>query len=88
MEGYGPTTYGDRIAEVYDAFYEETLDTDRAAEALAELAGSGPVLELAIGTGRLARPLAERASRCTGSTPRSGWSRGSGRSPAATRSRL
>src|SRR3954468_4857255 len=60
MEGYGPATYGDRIADVYDALYEETLDTDRAVETLAELAGDGPVLELAIGTGRLALPLAER----------------------------
>jgi SAM-dependent methyltransferase len=60
MEGYGPATYGDRIADVYDAFYEETLDTDRAVEALADLAGGGPVLELAIGTGRLALPLVER----------------------------
>ncbi len=59
MEGYGPATYGDRIAEVYDAFYEDTLDTDRAVEALAGLASGGPVLELAIGTGRLALPLAE-----------------------------
>jgi ubiquinone/menaquinone biosynthesis C-methylase UbiE len=59
MEGYGPATYGDRIADVYDAFYEETLDTDRAVEALAELASGGPVLELAIGTGRLALPLVE-----------------------------
>jgi SAM-dependent methyltransferase len=60
MEGYGPATYGDRIADTYDELYAETLDTDRAVEALAELAGGGPVLELAIGTGRLALPLAER----------------------------
>jgi SAM-dependent methyltransferase len=60
MEGYGPATYGDRIADVYDAFFEDTLDTDRAVEALADLAGGGPVLELAIGTGRLALPLAAR----------------------------
>ena len=58
MEGYGPATYGDRIADVYDALYEETLDTDGAVETLAELAGDGRVLELAIGTGRLALPLA------------------------------
>ena len=51
MEGYGSATYGDRIADVYDAFYEETLITDRAVETLAEVACAGPVLELAIGTG-------------------------------------
>jgi SAM-dependent methyltransferase len=59
MEGYGPETYGDRIADVYDGLYQG-LDTEAAVEALAELAGAGPVLELAIGTGRLALPLAER----------------------------
>ena len=60
MEGYGPETYGDRIADVYDGFYDYQLDTEGAVETLAELAGAGPVLELAIGTGRLALPLAER----------------------------
>ena len=60
MEGYGPETYGDRIADVYDGFYDDRLDTEGAIETLTELAGAGPVLELAIGTGRLALPLAER----------------------------
>jgi SAM-dependent methyltransferase len=59
MAEYGPETYGDRIADVYDAFYS-ALDTDGAVELLASLAGGGPVLELAIGTGRIALPLAER----------------------------
>ena len=36
------------------------LDTEAAVAFLAELAASGPVLELAIGTGRIALPLAER----------------------------
>ena len=60
-EEFGPSTYGDKVAEVYD---EHTaylgLDTEGAVERLAELAVGGPVLELAIGTGRLALPLAER----------------------------
>lgn len=60
MEGYGSATYGDRIADIYDSLYEDTLDTAAAVETLAELAGAGPVLELAIGTGRLALPLAQR----------------------------
>jgi SAM-dependent methyltransferase len=59
MEGYGPETYGDRIADVYDGLYQG-LDTEGAVETLASLADGGPVLELAIGTGRLALPLAER----------------------------
>jgi ubiquinone/menaquinone biosynthesis C-methylase UbiE len=62
MEGYGPETYGDRIADVYDEWYAEAafLKTDASVELLAELTGDGPVLELAIGTGRLALPLATR----------------------------
>ena len=58
---YAPELYGDRIADVYDAFHAEMgLDTEGTVEVLAELAGDGPVLELAIGTGRVALPLAER----------------------------
>jgi SAM-dependent methyltransferase len=60
MDDYRPETYGDRIAPLYDELYERELDTDAAVDALARLAGSGPVLELAIGTGRLAVPLAQR----------------------------
>ncbi len=62
MEDYGPETYGDRIAEVYDEWYADAafLETEASIELLAELAGEGSVLELAIGTGRLALPLAKR----------------------------
>lgn len=59
MDAYRPETYGDRIAGVYDELYSD-LDTEGAVETLAELAAGGPVLELAIGTGRLALPLAKR----------------------------
>jgi Methyltransferase domain len=62
MEEYGPATYGDRIADVYDAWYGEAdfLETPASVDVLAELAGHGPALELAIGTGRVALPLADR----------------------------
>jgi SAM-dependent methyltransferase len=62
MEGYDAATYGDRIAEIYDRWYGEAdfLETEEAVATLAELAGSGPALELAIGTGRVALPLAAR----------------------------
>lgn len=68
MQDYGPETYGDRIAPVYDSLYlgEGGLDTDAAVEALARLAGPGPVLELAIGTGRVAVPLARRGIDVSG----------------------
>jgi SAM-dependent methyltransferase len=61
VKDYRPETYGDRIAGVYDGLYEEVVaETDAAVDTLARLAGDGPVLELAIGTGRLALPLAAR----------------------------
>lgn len=60
MEGYDASTYGDRIAEVYDELYEELFDVAGAVDLLADLARGGRVLELAIGTGRLAVPLMQR----------------------------
>src|SRR5262245_27048184 len=59
-DDYGPSTYGDHIADVYDQWFGLPDDTEQAVSALADLAGSGPVLELGIGTGRLALPLRER----------------------------
>lgn len=59
MKDYDSSTYGDRIADIYDDWYAE-LDPAEAVETLAELAGGGRVLELAIGTGRVALPLAAR----------------------------
>ncbi|MGI9021915.1 MAG: class I SAM-dependent DNA methyltransferase [Acidimicrobiales bacterium] len=60
MSDYDPQAYGASIADDYDRLYDGILDTDGAVACLAELAGEGPVLELGIGTGRLALPLAER----------------------------
>jgi len=61
MAAYDETTYGDRLADVYDELpHVKALPTDEAVAFLAELAGPGPVLELAIGTGRIALPLAGR----------------------------
>lgn len=66
MEGYGPATYGDAIAGVYDDWYRERLDPAAAVELLAGLAGAGRALELGIGTGRVALPLAARGVRVSG----------------------
>jgi SAM-dependent methyltransferase len=61
MERYDATTYGDRIAEVYDSWYGEgQRDPADAVEFLAELAEGGRALELGVGTGRIAIPLAGR----------------------------
>jgi SAM-dependent methyltransferase len=60
IDEYGPSTYGDRIAEFYDAWFHPPTDTQAAVDFLADLAMSGPALELAIGTGRIALPLAAK----------------------------
>ena len=54
-----PAFYGDRWAAVYDEHHAH-MDPEPAVDFLAALAGSGRVLELAIGTGRVALPLAAR----------------------------
>jgi SAM-dependent methyltransferase len=59
-------TYGQRVAADYDRLHPQVLTTDAAVERLAELAGEGPVLELGVGTGRLAIPLAARGLAVTG----------------------
>jgi SAM-dependent methyltransferase len=60
MGGFGdPAYYGDRWADVYDERHGG-LDPSAAVGFLAGLAGEGPALELAIGTGRVALPLAAR----------------------------
>jgi SAM-dependent methyltransferase len=58
MEGYGASTYGDAIADVYDDWYQGLFDVDQTVALLTDLAAGGRALELAIGTGRVAIPLA------------------------------
>jgi SAM-dependent methyltransferase len=60
---YEASTYGDRIAAVYDAWVAPAVgqSTEPATAFLAELVrDGGRALELGIGTGRLALPLAAR----------------------------
>ena len=59
MDHFGPETYGDRVADVYDEWYKPA-DTAAEVALLAELAHGGRALELGIGTGRVAIPLAAR----------------------------
>ncbi len=64
MENYGPETYGGRIAGIYDDLYGSV---DQAAvDFLAEAAAGKPVLELGIGTGRVALPLKKRGLQIEG----------------------
>jgi hypothetical protein len=53
----GPEAYGEAIADVYDAWYAGISDVEGTVATVSALAGDRPVLELGIGTGRLALPL-------------------------------
>jgi SAM-dependent methyltransferase len=66
VEGYVAATYGDAIADVYDDWYQGLFDVDQTVGVLEELAAGGRVLELAIGTGRVAIPLAARGIEVVG----------------------
>ena len=66
MEGFDDASYGDRIADVYDEWYEDLGDVDALIALLESFAPSGRFLELGVGTGRLALPLAGRGVRITG----------------------
>ena len=59
MAEYEAGTYGDRIADDYDAIYAGRWDTDDAVDLLAELAGAGRPWSWDRDR-RLALPLAER----------------------------
>ena len=60
MVEHDAAEYGSFIADDYDAIYGNAFDTQAAVDRLADLADGGPVLELGVGTGRLALPLVER----------------------------
>ncbi len=71
MDDFGPGSYGDAFADVYDQWYPDVTDVEACVARVAELAresnpGRGAVLELGVGTGRLALPLAELGLAVTG----------------------
>lgn len=65
MKDYEPIlSFGEEVAGRYDDFRRG--DESAVVAFLEQLAGSGPALELAIGTGRIALPLAARGIRVDG----------------------
>lgn len=68
MRGYGPSSYGDGFADVYDDWYHGVSDIEATVRLVASRCSSSDaaVLELGVGTGRLALPLADQGLRVTG----------------------
>ena len=69
MDGYTNSTYGDAFADVYDDWYHDVSDAMATVDLIADLARDNadlPVLELGVGTGRIAVPLASRGVRVVG----------------------
>ena len=82
----GDGYFDERVAARYDESVAELFDpaaVDPVVDFLAELAGSGRALELGIGTGRIALPLARRGVPVHGIDLSRRWSRGCARSRAA-----
>lgn len=66
MDGFHEASYGDAFADVYDEWYGGISDVEATVHMLAALADGRPVLELGVGTGRLAVPLAAAGVDVTG----------------------
>ncbi len=66
MHGYDEATYGDSFADVYDEWYRDVSRIDATVDRLRALGGDGPFLELGVGTGRLALPLAATGASVMG----------------------
>lgn len=72
VRGYDDETYGEAFADVYDDWYHDVSDIESSVATLADLAcaaaddGVPRVVELGVGTGRLAVPLAAAGIRVAG----------------------
>lgn len=65
MDGFRSELYGDRAAATYDDRYADFRPSEAMLDLLCEYADSSAV-EVGVGTGRVAIPLAERGIRITG----------------------
>ena len=80
VRGYDHRSYGDGFADVYDEWYADVTDVAATVARMVQIAGpTGRVLELGVGTGRLAVPMTSAglcvssastaAKRCSPSSP-------------------
>lgn len=64
---FDPSRYGDGLADIYDLVYPATPEVGQAVDFLNDhCPEKGDILELGVGTGRLALPLAELGHRVHG----------------------
>ena len=64
-----PDYFGDAVAARYDEGFGPHFDPhviEKTVDVLSELAGNGPAIEFAVGTGRIALPLAARGVAVSG----------------------
>ena len=67
MQGYDSTSYGTGFADVYDEWYADVTDVDATVRRMLDLAGpTGSIVELGVGTGRIAVPMAAAGLAVTG----------------------
>ena len=67
VRGYDHRSYGEGFADVYDEWYADVTDVDATVTRMTTLAGAGGrVLELGVGTGRLATPMTDAGLRVVG----------------------
>jgi SAM-dependent methyltransferase len=71
MHGYGAASYGDAFADIYDEWYGSSptvasSDLASTIDFLVPFAEGGTVLELGVGTGRIALPLAAAGANVVG----------------------
>lgn len=68
VKHYRPESYGEGFADVYDEWYEGVSSIDDTVALVESSSPTRPlrILELAVGTGRLAIPLARRGHDVTG----------------------
>ena len=66
MTDWDDAAYGEGFADIYDDWYAEVTDTAATVAKIVSLAQGHPVLELGIGTGRLALAMHEAGLDVTG----------------------
>ena len=63
---YHSSTYGDGFADIYDDWYQDVTDVESTVAFIVSLAQGKKILELGVGTGRLALPIAATGTPVSG----------------------